>query len=182
MPYVIAFVIIVVAAGALLLFRLPTEAPDMPLEEARTETETAETIEGVPAGFTPPTTPPPTNNEADVQIEENTLEVSTTEPDRDFDPTDDQRSFTAEASYLTPRRTNHDIEVTLTLKDRVVVDANVLYDGSTPGTPAHSGFDEAYKSEVIGKRLNEIELSRTGGASLTSVAFNEAVASIRAES
>ena len=57
------FVIIIVAAGALLLFREPVEAPsitvvdEVPAEETRNNSN-------VPKGFTPPTTPPPSLNPA----------------------------------------------------------------------------------------------------------------------
>lgn len=168
MPYVIAFVIIIVAAGALLLFRQPAEAPALDATASTQEAVTAAENEAM-------------DNDPIIEIEADAaLEVSQTE-DEDFDPADDRRTFTAEASYLTPKRTEHDIVVSLTLKDRVVVDADVTYDGGAAQTPAHSGFDGAYKSEVIGKTLNEISLSRVGGASLTSDAFNEAVAEIRSE-
>lgn len=114
------------------------------------------------------------------------VEPATTPPaepvaTNDFDPVDDERTFSAEASYFTPRRTQHDITVTLTLKDRVVVAADVAYDGGSASTPSHTRFDDAYEAEVLGKALNDINLSRTGGASLTADAFNEALADIKAQ-
>lgn len=182
MPYIIAFVIMIVAAGALFLFREPVEAPvNTRSNEAMTEEAAApvDTPTNVPEGFTPPDGPPPTSSD-DQEISPTEIEATTNaEVSTDFDPADDQRTFSAEASYFTPNRTEHEMLVTLTLKDRVVVEANVLYDGSAPNTPAHNGFDQAYKNEVIGKRLNEINLSRVGGASLTSNAFNDAVAEIQ---
>ena len=44
--------------------------------------------------------------------------------------------------------------------------------------PLQERFDAVYKTEVVGKKLTDINLSRVGGASLTSKAFNEAVADI----
>jgi hypothetical protein len=182
MPYIIAFVIIIVAAGALLLFNRPVEAPvTTSTEEALLPTEN-QTVEGVPEGFTSPTTPPPSNSPSS---EEAMIEM---EASIDFEPelkpeaaAAVNETFIAMASYFTPRRTEHDIAVTLELNGTTIVNANVTYDGEVAKTPAHSGFDSAYATEVIGKNINDIELSRTGGASLTSVAFNEAVAEIRAQ-
>ena len=174
MPYIIALVIIVVAAGALLLFREPAEAPAMPVtDEAATEEQVDVTIEGAPEGFTPPTTPPPTTqNDMDLETELDT-EVEAVAPI--------SQTFVAEASYFTPRRTEHEMLITLELQGETIIDANVTYDGGTAQTPNHSAFDNAYKAEVIGQNINNVQLSRVGGASLTSTAFNEAIADIRAQ-
>jgi len=185
MPYVIAFIIMIVAAGALLLFRQPAEAPALTNQDespARLETEAA--MEGVPEGFTPPTTPPPSMSPGDedsmVETDGTTSDDAAlrTAPEAVAAPS---TTYVAEASYFTPRRTEHDMTITLELEGTTVVDANVTYDGGAPTTPQHSSFDAAYATEVIGVDINELELSRTGGASLTSNAFNEAVAAIRAQ-
>jgi hypothetical protein len=186
MPYIIAFVIIIVAAGALLLFNRPVEAPmTTSTEEALVPIEN-ETMQGVPEGFTSPPTPPPSNNrggeesmmEMDVEAE---LESEVVPEAVMNDSQTTTQTYVAEASYFTPRRTEHDMEITFELEGETVRGVNVTYDGGPAATPAHSGFDSAYKAEVIGQNINDIELSRTGGASLTSVAFNEAVAEIRAQ-
>jgi len=186
MPYIIALVIMIVAAGALLLFRQPVEAPMTDsTEEAILPTEN-ETMDGVPEGFTSPTTPPPSTNpegeEAMIEMDSNTeIDLDVT-PEAVMDDSETAtQTYVTEASYFTPRRTEHDMEITFELSGETVVDVNVTYDGGPAATPAHSGFDGAYKAEVIGQNINEIELSRTGGASLTSVAFNEAVAEVRAQ-
>jgi hypothetical protein len=90
-------------------------------------------------------------------------------------------SYSADASYFTPRRVQHDMVITLEVENDVIVDANITYDGGPAGTPNHTRFDEAYTTEVIGVSLSEVALSRTGGASLTSQAFNEAVEIIKAD-
>lgn len=90
-------------------------------------------------------------------------------------------SYQSEATYLTPARIEHTVGVNLTVADGIVTDATVLYNGSEPETAQQGNFENAYRSEVIGKRLEDLELSRVGGASLTSNAFNEAVDNIIAE-
>ncbi|MEK7638735.1 MAG: hypothetical protein AAB388_01100 [Patescibacteria group bacterium] len=91
-------------------------------------------------------------------------------------------TFSAISHYLTPDRTDHEIEVTLTLVDGVVTDSDVVYDNIAGYTTANQErFDKVYQTEVIGKSLDEINLSQVGGASITSRTFNEAVAKIKAQ-
>lgn len=173
MPYVIALVIIIVAAGALLLFRQSAEAPaqvaEEPVATEEASPEMTDTEAVIETNLTAPEQATLDAEEAVAKpVEEETLEVSST-------------SYEATASYLTPKRTEHDIAVTLEIKDNIIVGADVTYDGGEAATPAHSGFDGAYATEVIGADISEVTLSRVGGASLTSDAFNEAVADIRAQ-
>jgi len=176
MPYVFAFVIMIVAAGALLLFRQPAEEAvvtntDPAVEEAADMR--AESANNVPEGFTPPTTPPPSSAEdtkvtADESAVDSEAEAST-------------ETYSAMASYFTPNRTEHEMLVTLELDGETIIDANVDYDGADAQTPMHTAFDNAYQNVVIGQNINTVELSRVGGASLSSEAFNEAVAEVRAQ-
>jgi hypothetical protein len=193
MPYIIAFVIIIVAAGALLLFRQPAEVPVSMVEEI--PGEPVEQANNFPEGFTPPTEPPPTMNPGgEAAATEPTAEINggaaAAGPAAEIDSapaaTADAaaattQQFVAEASYLTPRRTEHNMVITLKLDGETITDASITYDGSSAATPMHLAFDGAYQSEIIGQNINNVELSRVGGASLTSVAFNEGVAEIRAQ-
>lgn len=180
MTYVIAFVIIIVAAGALLLFREPVEAPVVPIEE-NTQTEEAATNNS-PEGFTPPTTPPP-STEVEGQLE---AEVDSSETEdmpeaaMEETATGATGTYEGEASYSTGRAV-HELDVTLTIENDVVVAADVTYDGGDAPTPILQSFDQAYQAEVIGQNIDTIELSRVGGASWTSDAFNEAVSEVRAQ-
>lgn len=177
MPYIIILVIMIVAGGALFLFREPAEAP-VAVTAEEVATEQAVDSNGIPEGFTPPTEPPPMMEvEAEAGAEMNSADTSSNESAA----TAANTAYVAEASYFTPRRTEHDIVVTLELAGETVVDATVTYDGGTAQTPMHMAFDNAYKSEVIGQNIDTIELSRVGGASLTSTAFNDAVAVVRAQ-
>lgn len=92
-----------------------------------------------------------------------------------------QKKYSAVASYFTPRRDEHKVSVSLSLDGSKITDANVTYNGGDPSTPSQGTFDDAYKAEVIGKNINEVALSRVGGASLTTNAFNQAVEKIRAQ-
>lgn len=90
-------------------------------------------------------------------------------------------TYTNTKSYFTPKRVEHIITTILNLQDGSVVAVEVLYDGEKAKTPSHLNFDEAYEPEVLGRKLDDITLSRTGGASLTTIAFNEALEEIKEE-
>ncbi len=163
MPYIIAAIVAVVGLILFFVFRTPVEAPSV--VDTPTETPSEITVEA------PEVYPEP-------EIPVDTIAI----PDPDIvESIAAGMIYKAEADYLTPRRTNHDIEVSLTIENNIVTDANVMYDGGPAGTPAHIGFDNAYAEAVIGQNINEVELSRVGGASLTSDAFNDAVADIRTQ-
>lgn len=89
------------------------------------------------------------------------------------------KTYTAEETY---RKSDniYTIDVTLDVSNGVVKNADVMYGNKETGYqhPFQERFDAVYKTEVIGKKLEDIHLSRVGGASLTSKAFNEAVANI----
>src|SRR6056297_1359270 len=138
MPYIIAFVIIIVAAGALLLFRQPAEEPittntDVTVEEA-TDIQ-PESQNNAPEGFTSPTAPPPTTTVEQEKVsaepvqDEEVVEQqteATTQPEAAAEA-DTAETYTAEASYFTPNRTEHEMEVTLELEGEIIVGANVAY-------------------------------------------------------
>jgi hypothetical protein len=93
-----------------------------------------------------------------------------------------QAILSGTAKYNTPARVTHDIAVTFTLKDDIVNDVSVNYDnGKGPANDYQKRFESKYRAEIIGKKLNEVSLSRVGGASLTSNGFNEAVKAIKAQ-
>ena len=111
-------------------------------------------------------------------------EISPTPETLDAEPENTQfidGEYTTRTTYLTPRRDEYSLDVTLTLKDDVVVDASIDYGQGAENDPNAARFEAAYKTEVIGKPLSEISLSRVGGASLTTGAFNAALADIKAD-
>jgi hypothetical protein len=92
-------------------------------------------------------------------------------------------TFTGSGTYLTPARGSHAVDVTVTVTDNVITDITTRYDGKATGfSNGHQErFDAAYKSQVIGKTLSEVSLSRVGGASLTSAGFNDAIKAAAAQ-
>ena len=88
-------------------------------------------------------------------------------------------TYTAEGSYQTPE-TVEQITVTLTLADGVVTEVEVTGDPQAPETERYQGqFIDGIGDEVVGKPIDELNVSRVAGSSLTSGGFNDAVESIK---
>ncbi|QNA93110.1 MULTISPECIES: FMN-binding protein [unclassified Microbacterium] len=88
-------------------------------------------------------------------------------------------TYTADGSYQTPE-TVEQISVTLTLADGVVTDVEVTGDPQAPETEQYQGqFIDGIAAEVEGVALDDLNVSRVAGSSLTSGGFNDAVESIK---
>ena len=88
-------------------------------------------------------------------------------------------SYSANASYQSPGGTEQ-VAVKLTIKAGVVTDSTVT---STPtereAREYQDMFLSSYKSQIVGKSVATIKLSRVSGSSLTSEGFNSALATIK---
>ena len=88
-------------------------------------------------------------------------------------------TYTADGSYQTPE-TVESVSVTLTIADGVVKDVEVTGDPKAPETEEYqSKFISGIADEVVGVALNDLNVSRVSGSSLTSGGFNAAVESIK---
>ncbi|MGN7965543.1 FMN-binding protein [Microbacterium sp. 22179] len=88
-------------------------------------------------------------------------------------------TYTAEGSYQTPESVET-ISVTLTLADGVVTDVAVTGDPQARETEQYQGaFIDGISEEVEGKALDDLNVSRVAGSSLTSGGFNAAVDDIK---
>ena len=90
-------------------------------------------------------------------------------------------TFQATADYQSPNGTET-IDVTLTLEGDIITE--VVVEGASvnpsPEVERYQGeFEEGIAAEVVGKSIDEIEVDRVGGSSLTSDGFNEAVDQIK---
>lgn len=90
-------------------------------------------------------------------------------------------TYTAEGAYRTPE-TVETISVTLTLEDDVVTDVEVVGDPIAPETTKYQGqFIAGIADVVVGKKLDELQVDRVAGSSLTSGGFDQAVVKIKDE-
>lgn len=180
MPIVLGIIATIALIGGGVYFFAPGQTPvpaaNQTEEVARTDSQASdETVTGV-------------STEAGVSMGPETAiaagdAVVTPEAVTVVTPDAGAQTYTKSTTYLTPARTEHEITVNLTVSSAgIVTSADVTYDGGAGYSNGHQErFDNAFASEVTGKTLSEINLSRVGGASLTSAAFNEAVTEITTE-
>lgn len=90
-------------------------------------------------------------------------------------------TYTAEGLYQSPGGAES-IDVTLVLKDDVVVDATVVAKATRPASVDWQGkFVSGFKQYVVGKNIASLSLSKVSGSSLTPKGFNDAVAKIEVQ-
>jgi len=90
-------------------------------------------------------------------------------------------TYTAEGSYRTPE-TVETIDVTLTIADDTVTDVEVVGDPLAPESKNFQGqFIAGISDVVVGKKLDELQVDRVAGSSLTSGGFDQAVVRIKDE-
>jgi len=90
-------------------------------------------------------------------------------------------TYSASGQYATPESVET-IEVSLTLADDTITDVTVTGDPKARESKEYQGrFIGGIKDEVVGKKIDDISVSRVAGSSLTSGGFNEAVATIKTE-
>ena len=88
-------------------------------------------------------------------------------------------TYTAEGSYQTPE-TIETISVTLTIEDNAVAAVEVTGDPQARETEQYQGqFIDGIAEEVVGVAIDELDVSRVAGSSLTSGGFNDAVEDIK---
>ncbi|WP_426181642.1 FMN-binding protein [Microbacterium sp. TWP3-1-2b2] len=88
-------------------------------------------------------------------------------------------TYTADGSYQTPE-TVEQISVTLTLEDGIVTDVEVSGDPQARETEQYQGqFIDGIAEEVVGVSIDELDVSRVAGSSLTGGGFNAAVEEIK---
>jgi len=90
-------------------------------------------------------------------------------------------SYDATGSYTSPGGAE-EIEVKLTIKDNIVTDSEVISKATRPESKNYqSQFVDGYKAQVIGKNINEINITKVSGSSLTPKGFEDALTKIKAE-
>lgn len=90
-------------------------------------------------------------------------------------------TYEAEGDYVSPGGPEQ-VGLKLTLKDGVVTDSTFTPMAERPMSVNFQGqFAEGYKEFVVGKRLDEINITKVSGSSLTPQGFHDALAKIKAE-
>ena len=90
-------------------------------------------------------------------------------------------TYSADGNYISPNGTET-VGVELTLAGGAVSDVKITQHPSNPNTRKFQGeFAGGIQSQVVGKKLDEIKVSKVAGSSLTSGGFNQAVAKIKSQ-
>lgn len=89
--------------------------------------------------------------------------------------------YTATGDYTSPGG-EESVTVTLTLADSVVTALDVTGSGSTPNAKKFQGeFIDNISDVVVGQRIDELNVSKVAGSSLTSGGFNAAIDEIKGD-
>lgn len=90
-------------------------------------------------------------------------------------------SYTAEGGYQSPNGPEL-VEVSLTLTDGVVTAVEVTPKASNSTSKRYQGqFAGGIAAETVGKPIDQLDVSRIAGSSLTSGGFKEALDAIKAD-
>ncbi len=90
-------------------------------------------------------------------------------------------TYSATSSYENPGGDSA-LGVSLTLKSGVVTDSTVTPEATNGQSKQYQEmFASGYKSLVVGKQIDAINVSRVSGSSITSQGFNDALSKIKAE-
>ncbi len=90
-------------------------------------------------------------------------------------------TYTAVGEYMSPGGPEQ-IGLSLTVKNNVITDATFTPKAERPMSVRFQDmFAAGYKEFVVGKKLDEVNLTKVSGSSLTPKGFNDALAKIKAE-
>lgn len=90
-------------------------------------------------------------------------------------------TYTESGDYQAPSGTET-VDVTITLAADVITDVTVTGRATDPQAKLHQGeFADGIAGVVVGKSINDIQVDKVGGSSLTSAGFNAAVELIKAD-
>ncbi|CEA08579.1 hypothetical protein BN1051_01934 [Arthrobacter saudimassiliensis] len=90
--------------------------------------------------------------------------------------------YAAEGSYIPPSGTAEQVDVELTLEDGTVTALEVATSGTNPTSARYQQeFTDNIQDQVVGRNIDELDVGKVAGSSLTSRGFNEALERIKTE-
>ena len=91
-------------------------------------------------------------------------------------------TYSNQQTYRVPEGHSNTINVKITLSGDVIKELNIDSSYNNRESEEYIGdFESSIKSKVVGKKINDLDLSVVGGASLTTDAFNEAIKEIESK-
>ena len=90
-------------------------------------------------------------------------------------------TYSADGTYVSPNGTET-VGVQLTLAAGTVTDVQITQHPSNPNTRKFQGeFAGGIAAQVVGRNIDELNVSKVAGSSLTSGGFNKALEQIKSE-
>jgi uncharacterized protein with FMN-binding domain len=90
-------------------------------------------------------------------------------------------TYEATGSYTSPNG-QEEVDVSITLESDIITAVTVTPEATNPNSVNYQNqFADGIAAVVVGQSIDEIEVSRVAGSSLTSGGFNEAVETIKSE-
>lgn len=90
-------------------------------------------------------------------------------------------SFSADGNYVSPGGPR-DIDISITLANGIITDATFEGKATDPASKRFQGeFAEGFKAMVVGKNIDEVNLTKVAGSSLTPKGFNDALSKIKTQ-
>ena len=90
-------------------------------------------------------------------------------------------TYSADGTYVSPNGTET-VGVQLTLASGTVTDVQITQHPSNPNTRKFQGeFAGGIAAQVVGRNIDDLNVSKVAGSSLTSGGFNQAVEKIKSE-
>lgn len=118
------------------------------------------------------------NSEKNEMVEEKNQPVTTAREQKKIGSHYKDGTYTVEGDYIVHVGQKH-IGVTVTLKDGVITDSNVTNEADDPmSVRMQNMFIGGYKELVIGKKIEDVHLTKVSGSSLTPSGFNDALQKI----
>lgn len=137
------------------------------------------TLVGALAGCAPTATSDDPTTDTDTDTTETDTDSDSGSTDAAGGYTDG--TYTESGSYQAPSGTET-VEVTVTLAGDVITDVQVVGEATDPQAKLHQGeFASGIAGVVVGKSIDDIQVDKVGGSSLTSGGFNEAIDAIKAD-
>ncbi len=169
MPVILLVVGAVIVVGALALAFLPSNNNQV--------------VDNTPDAIveTPTNTLPTSDSDSAVGTDSNTASDATNDP-VPSDSTYQDGTYTTDVTYQVPSGQFEPVKVTMTLDNDIITDVELEFEGIVGTSRLNQAkFVNAYEPLVIGKDIDSLNLSRVGGASLTTKAFNSALVNIKAD-
>lgn len=192
MPYLIAIAIVIVAGIGFTLFQSEdsTVTPPVTDTEITRDVNNQEAITSTtstPEPVTENNTPTPATEPAPATTNTAAKPTTPTQP-APAKPVETPAvaydykngTYSSKITYNVPDHKTYTMDVSLTIENDKVTSSNIVYSSNANGDGNTKKFNNAYSSQVIGKDIDSINLSRVGGASLTTNAFNNAVSAVKA--